>query len=531
MVNKQQRFANYFRRKTLYMIKLRDLYAEELVTEVTSNLGKVNLLTAQEFVSLSENVSRSLLEIQQFVAVSKTSNAMRATTRFLEECLEEILAVEYSRASVRCGLNKLSAFADALNNFTKNDHFDGFSLRESFYGSAAGSLLEVKDDLTLFESIASEIYWCRENLSEAFPKLPGMVLKEEVATLSSSYRKTHTEYLKEASAVPGGLRQMVKSVQALRNKVELLGSDYKRVQAGLQSFTKRVQNAVTGGIKLADRPERVMAQTQLVLGMFETYMRVIPDLIDLFSDVLERIDGNPGARYAPENKDGVDKFQAALKRELNGNFSAKISRLFGRKNVIFPSEINPQMLIDDTIDLIVKDEDSSRAGPIAEGLQNLMRSVESLKKGQRIELAPEVSGDVQTQPPGSSVNRISGKAAASQTQTTVTPQSEVPFYPMATPKESDDYAKKTMEEFNALGLSQNERADFLSELVDDLNNGKEPREAFANFLAVAKSSLRKKTIAIPLSDKERERETILPPNPATAQTTPSQTPSVPSQSQ
>lgn len=509
------------------MIKLRDLYAEELVAEVTSNLGRVNLLTPQEFVALSENVALSLLEIQQFVAVSKKSNAMRVTTRFLEQCLEEVLALEYSKDSVRCGVNKLSAFGEALNNFTKNDYFDGFSLRESFYGSAAGSLLMVKEDLALFESIASEIYWCHENLSEAFPKLPGMVLREEVVEISSGYRKIRTEYVKEASAVPGGLRQMAKSVQALRNKVDLLGNDYKRVQAGLQSFTKRVQNAVTGGIKLADRPERVMAQTQLVLGMFETYMRVMPDLADLFSDVLQKIDGDPSARYAPENKDGVDKFQTALKRELNGNFSAKVSRLFGRKNVIFPSEINPQMLIDDTIDLIVKDEESGGSGALMEGLQNLMRSVEALKKGQRIEMAPEVSGGTQVQVSGSSTSSDSDKTAAQQAQATPAAQNQAPTTPQAVkPAESEDYVKKTMEEFNKLNLDQNDRASSFSELADDLNSGKDPKEAFAQFLDVANSMSRKKTIVVPQSDSDEGRAAIPPPRPATGTNTASRTSSV-----
>jgi hypothetical protein len=256
-----------------------------------------------------------------------------------------------------------------------------------------------------------------------------------------------------------------------------------------------------------------MAQTQLVLGMFETYMKVIPDLVDLFGDVLKNVEGNPGARYAPENKDGIDKFQAALKRELNGNFSAKVSRLFGRKNVIFPSEINPQMLIDDTLDLITKEDGSSGAGALTEGLQDLMRSVQSLKKGERIEMAPEVSSGGQVQV----VNQIptdSKKEVAQQSQPTA--QAQVPFAPATDkPAQVEDYVKKTMEEFNALGLSENDKANSLSELVDDLNNGKDPKEAFASFLDIAKSISRMKKVPLPLSyDDDGGRKAVVPPSPS-----------------
>jgi hypothetical protein len=458
------------------MSKLKAVYSEELVKQTAKNLAKVNLYLPEEIVEKSETVSKSISEIQDFIAVAKKAGQMKAVVRFLEECLGDVLAVEYSKKAVRNGLNRLSAFSEALRSFESNDYFDGFGLRHSFYGSSAGTLLEEVEDSELFETLGRELRGRHTSLAEAFPVFPGMVLREEALLVGSAYRKSLPGALTEASAVKGGLSRMVGDLKILRRQVLSLGPGFKRIQEGLKAFTARVQNAATGGLKVSDNPQRVMAQIQLVLNMFRTLAKVTPDIVELFDEVLRDLP-NSGGRYHPDNKEQMDRFQAVLKRELNGNFSDKIKRLFGRKNVIFPSEINPDMLIEDILD-VLEAPDS-----ITEGLNTLVSKIEALS-GKLPEPDPALSSE-----PVAKQDQVS---SIPKTQTTAVDSSAPPQTPQQV-----DYAADAVSELLASGLDTESKRDLLHDLAAELLKGVAAKQAFQNLADAIKASTAKRQVIDP----------------------------------
>lgn len=278
-------------------------------------------------------------------------------------------------------LTELLAQLPAISDGTPN------SLQESIKSSGAAFLLENDEFLKdIFEELSKANRKQLQLMAEHAPKIQYIVSESMVRNLANSKTPLAEGYvLTEAD-----LKSLTTSLDNLTKIVSRLGPEFKETQAGLQKFKARFRNAAAGGFSglTVDNQKRLLAQVDMVLQMFAKLGSSWPNIKSLFGDELSDV------KDVQQYSKIVKQFQATIKKELGGGIMAGLGRLFGKNSVIYPAEINPDIVIRDMMEVLnapaagTKElgpqmARTARSGALAEGLispRALMALYEDLAK-------------------------------------------------------------------------------------------------------------------------------------------------------
>lgn len=332
--------------RTAYESKKKAL-AEAKMKIVEQNITTFSKLL--ENTNVIKEMATELDKLEEMAEVSKKNFPIFAV--FVEENIQNLKSSSTKMSGsdlFQESYYNLLALTDFLRQMPSMSDGSESSLMESFKGSTAASLVE---NAGSFEPIIKEFLKATEAQQKAFskhaPKLPLVVAESVVKKIVAEM--SDKDFLGEAIIISeADLKSLVTSLDNLSKIVSRLGPEFKGSQAGLEKFKSRFRNAAAGGLAglTVDNQKRLLAQVEMVVQMFQKLGQSWPNIKQLFGDSLT--DVNDIQQYDKALK----QFQATIKKELGGGIIAGLGRFFGKNTVIFPAEINPDIVLKDMMEVL-----------------------------------------------------------------------------------------------------------------------------------------------------------------------------------
>ena len=347
--------------------KNKNLELESLVEHVlTETVSLSQLMESPE--QLSE-LSYKIAEFEQLATASK-----KLTPKFsklINENCKNILESINDPTLLKNSLNGLAVASEILKEGKPSFEFCCSTK------AARGLTIEFLDQ---FSEVCEELSKLNENQLEAFknftpnikPVFTDKQIKEEVENFIFD-----NKFIFEAA----NLDQLARALDQLESVIDRLGGSFKGTRAAFDKFHQDFENFATDSKGGEKAQANLIAQTNLIIGMFNTFGRIWPNFVRVFRNHFAKLSGIPSSdvEVIEELKDSREKIRKGLKDQLSfkDGWISKIARKF--PGVKYPNSLNPDVVINDILN-ILSISDNKQQKNLTESLETLNSLMGALSK-------------------------------------------------------------------------------------------------------------------------------------------------------